>query len=193
MADGLRCGGLPRAPERPFGPRTDQPPEPPERSPPPSPSGRCPRSTTLTWAITRLETRGWPPWPLLCASFPRSSRRFSTRTRSPNLGLATLLAPPTANVLAVLETLTVNDNQITDEGCAAFAAALCSGSLPALKMLRLPGKTLQASTRKKRVSNRSSIEKLLPLREPGLRHVRVRLRQQGAAGQQYDSRMNSIA
>ena len=53
-------------------------------------------------------------------------------------GLAALLAPPTAGVLASLGFLSIGRNQITDEGCAALAAAL-SGALPALNMLALHG------------------------------------------------------
>ena len=40
-------------------------------------------------------------------------------------------------MLASLENLFLNENQITDEGCAALASALRSGALPALKALYL--------------------------------------------------------
>ena len=35
----------------------------------------------------------------------------------------------------MLEKLFLNANQITDEGCAALASALCSGALPSLRVL----------------------------------------------------------
>ena len=59
-------------------------------------------------------------------------------------GLAALLAPPpagapptTAGVLTKLKALWLSDTQITDAGCAALAAALNSGALPALECLNL--------------------------------------------------------
>jgi hypothetical protein len=62
-------------------------------------------------------------------------------------GLAALVAPPLpagappppAGGLAKLETLILCHTQITDAGCAALAAALESGALPALKELDLDG------------------------------------------------------
>ena len=58
-------------------------------------------------------------------------------------GLAALVAPPppagapppTTGGLAKLKVLYLYDTQITDAGCATFAAALDSGALPALKNL----------------------------------------------------------
>ena len=60
-------------------------------------------------------------------------------------GLAALVAPPppagaplpTTGGLATLKTLFLNYTQITDAGCAALAAALDSGALPALERLCL--------------------------------------------------------
>ena len=46
---------------------------------------------------------------------------------------------PPREVLASLENLFLNENQITDEGCAALASALRNGALPVLKTLDLGG------------------------------------------------------
>ena len=62
-------------------------------------------------------------------------------------GLAALVAPPqpagappaAAGVLAKLKMLDLSDNQITDAGCAALAAVLNNGALPALERLYLLG------------------------------------------------------
>jgi hypothetical protein len=64
-------------------------------------------------------------------------------------GLAALVAPPPppagalpppTGVLAKLKELNISYTQVTDAGCAALAAALYSGALPALKVLYLhPG------------------------------------------------------
>ena len=51
--------------------------------------------------------------------------------------MASLLAPPTAGVLPTLEDLDLQDNQITDEGCAALGSSLGNGALPALNYLGL--------------------------------------------------------
>ena len=67
-------------------------------------------------------------------------------------GLAALLAPPPpagaplppSGVLTKLKTLDLNFTQITDAGCAALAAGLDSGALPALERLHLYG--IPAST-----------------------------------------------
>ena len=45
------------------------------------------------------------------------------------------MAQPTAGALKSLELLDLDNNQITDEGCAALASALRGGALPVLKML----------------------------------------------------------
>ena len=60
-------------------------------------------------------------------------------------GLAALVAPPppagapppTTGGLKKLQDLYLGDTQITDAGCAALAAALHSGALPALTRLDL--------------------------------------------------------
>ena len=46
---------------------------------------------------------------------------------------------PTTGGLTKLKELNLNDTQITDAGCAALAAALDSGALPALEKLFLWG------------------------------------------------------
>ena len=61
-------------------------------------------------------------------------------------GLAALVAPPPppagalpppTGVLTKLKALDLDYTQVTDAGCAALAAALDSGALPALKVLYL--------------------------------------------------------
>ena len=60
-------------------------------------------------------------------------------------GLAALVAPPPppsgalppTGVLTKLKRLFLNDTQITNAGCAAFASALDSGALPVLEELHL--------------------------------------------------------
>ena len=47
--------------------------------------------------------------------------------------------PPTTRVLTKLKRLYLNNTQVTDAGCAALAAALDSGALPALEILYLGG------------------------------------------------------
>ena len=62
-------------------------------------------------------------------------------------GLAALVAPPPpagaspppTGGLAKLKALLLSRTQITDDGCAALAAALDSGALPALRVLHLIG------------------------------------------------------
>ena len=54
------------------------------------------------------------------------------------------LRPPTGG-LAKLKTLDLWATQITDAGCAALAAALDRGALPALTDLRLPGNPRKTS------------------------------------------------
>ena len=61
-------------------------------------------------------------------------------------GLAALVTPPPpagalppTGVLTKLKRLRLNHTQITDAGCAALAAALDSGALPALTGLYLDG------------------------------------------------------
>ena len=55
-------------------------------------------------------------------------------------GLAALVAPaPPAGALANLNSLAICSSQVTDAGCAALAAALNNGALPALESLYLLG------------------------------------------------------
>eukprot|EP00964_Phaeocystis_antarctica_P084822 scaffold53501_cov69-Phaeocystis_antarctica.AAC.1 len=60
-------------------------------------------------------------------------------------GLAALVAPPRpagtppAGGLKNLEELDLDDTQVSDAGCAALAAAIDSGALPALERLDLEG------------------------------------------------------
>ena len=55
--------------------------------------------------------------------------------------------PPTTGGLAQLKELNLNDTQITDAGCAALAAALNSGALPALEELFLTGTSASAAAK----------------------------------------------
>ena len=55
--------------------------------------------------------------------------------------------PPPTGRLAKLQTLELGFTQITDTGCAARAAALDSGALPALKYLNLNGISASAAAR----------------------------------------------
>jgi hypothetical protein len=70
-------------------------------------------------------------------------------------GLAALVAPPPppagalpppTEVLAELKVLNLAGTQVTDAGCAALAAALDSGALPALEVLRVFGTRASATT-----------------------------------------------
>ena len=65
-----------------------------------------------------------------------------------DLGIVVLVAPPappagaplpTTGGLTRLKRFWLSRTQITDAGCAALAAALDSGALPALKVLKLDG------------------------------------------------------
>ena len=51
-------------------------------------------------------------------------------------GVATLVAPG-AGAFKSLHELNLDDNQITDAGCAALASALDNGQMPALERLSL--------------------------------------------------------
>jgi len=71
-------------------------------------------------------------------------------------GLAALVAPPpppagapppTTGGLAKLRLLRLNDTQIADAGCAALAAALDGGALPALDGLGLFGTRASAAAK----------------------------------------------
>ena len=72
-----------------------------------------------------------------------------------NEGLAALVAPPppagapttTTGGLAKLKALNLGHTQITDDGCAALAAALDSGALPALVTLYLGGTPASAAAK----------------------------------------------
>ena len=79
---------------------------------------------------------------------PSSRRRQRTcrRRRRQEGGEALVAPPPSAGTpplpagrLKKLEELHLEDTQVTDAGCAALAAVLDSGALPALKVLKLDG------------------------------------------------------
>eukprot|EP00964_Phaeocystis_antarctica_P072173 scaffold44107_cov61-Phaeocystis_antarctica.AAC.2 len=78
-------------------------------------------------------------------------------------GIAALVAPPPAGApptttggLAKLMGLNLSITQVTDAGCAALAAALDNGALPALEDLRLAG--IPASAAAKAAVGRASLE-----------------------------------
>ena len=111
--------------------------------------GALPRLQTLQLLGTAIGDAG------LVALAPALRRRPALDTLSfvDNLfgdeGLAALVAPPPpagtlplpTGGLKKLKELDLGHTQITDSGCAALAAALHSGALPALKTLRLDGIT----------------------------------------------------
>jgi hypothetical protein len=86
---------------------------------------------------------------------PALERLYLTESPFGDEGLAALVAPPptagapppTAGGLAKLEELWLGGvrTQITDAGCAAIAAALDSGALPALELLHLHGTPASAA------------------------------------------------
>jgi hypothetical protein len=54
-------------------------------------------------------------------------------------------SPPPTRGLTKLKRLWLSNTQITDAGCAAIAAALDSGALPALELLHLHGTPASAA------------------------------------------------
>jgi hypothetical protein len=71
-------------------------------------------------------------------------------------GLAALVAPtppaagalpPPTGVLAKLKALDLSNTQVTDAGCAALAAALDSGALPALEVVHMNGTPASAAAK----------------------------------------------
>ena len=64
------------------------------------------------------------------------------------LSFVRTLPPPTGG-LAKLKRLGLGSTQITDAGCAALAAALDSGTLPALETLMLGGTPASAAAQAK--------------------------------------------
>jgi hypothetical protein len=70
-------------------------------------------------------------------------------------GLAAVVAPPPpagalpppTGVLAKLKVLDLSNTQVTDAGCAALAAALDSGALPALEVFRMNGTPASAAAK----------------------------------------------
>jgi Ran GTPase-activating protein (RanGAP) involved in mRNA processing and transport len=67
--------------------------------------------------------------------------------------------PPPTGVLTKLKDLGLNNNLVTDAGCAALAAALDSGALPALEYLRL-GDTLASAAAKATVGRAGLVVKV---------------------------------
>ena len=82
--------------------------------------------------------------PALRRRLPALENLFLMGNPLGNEGLAALLPPPPpagalppTGVLAKLKVLDLCFSQVTDAGCAALAAALGSGALPALEILQL--------------------------------------------------------
>ena len=68
--------------------------------------------------------------------------------------------PPSTGVLTKLRALDLTNTQITDAGCAALAAALESGALPALKNLYLfgvPASVVAKATLREAAKSRAAV------------------------------------
>ena len=55
--------------------------------------------------------------------------------------------PPPTGMMTKLKSINLSWNQVSDAGCATFAAALRSGALPALVVLSLHGTSVSAAAR----------------------------------------------
>ena len=66
--------------------------------------------------------------------------------------------PPATGVLAKLKSLYLGHTQIADAGCAALAAALDSGALPALEKLYLGGIPASAAAKAAVYAGRANLE-----------------------------------
>ena len=122
----------------------------PRRSPPPWAEAPCHGSTASFCATPALATRAW--WAL--RRLPALTFIYLEDNPFGDEGIAALVAPPppvgalpppvgalppSKGVLTKLTDLYLGRTQITDAGCAALAAALDSGALPALETLYLGG------------------------------------------------------
>jgi len=98
----------------------------------------------------------------------RPALKFLDLDRNPfgDEGLAALVAPPppagapppTTGGLAKLKRLDLGHTQITDAGCAALAAALNSGALPALEILYMYGIPASAAAKDAVYAARANLE-----------------------------------
>jgi hypothetical protein len=117
----------------------------PRISPPPWAEVPCRGSSTSVWPMPPSATRRWWPSHRACGGGPRWCISISEATHSRDEGLVALVAPPPpagalplpTGGLKKLETLILDGTQVSDAGCAALAAALDNGALPALQYLSL--------------------------------------------------------
>eukprot|EP00964_Phaeocystis_antarctica_P083835 scaffold52769_cov63-Phaeocystis_antarctica.AAC.3 len=109
--------------------------------------GALPRLKFLTLDSTAIGDAGLVALAPALRRLPALEKLGLTGNAFGDEGIAALVAPPPAagalppptGVLTKLRLLQLCTTQITDAGCATLAAALDSGKLPALVMLRLVG------------------------------------------------------
>jgi len=108
--------------------------------------GALPRLKILDLSYAAIGDAGLVALAPALMRLPALELLFLSRNRLGDEGLAALVAPPpaagappTTGGLAKLKGLFLGDTQIADAGCAALAAALDSGALPALENLGLHG------------------------------------------------------
>jgi hypothetical protein len=124
--------------------------------------GALPRLKSLGLRSTAIGDAGLAALAPALRRRPALEKLFLAGNPLGNEGLAALVAPPPAGAppaptggLAKLKTLELSRTQITDAGCAALAAALDSGALPALKTLYLNG--IRASATAKATVRRAGL------------------------------------
>eukprot|EP00964_Phaeocystis_antarctica_P074696 scaffold45993_cov61-Phaeocystis_antarctica.AAC.1 len=109
--------------------------------------GALPRLKTLVLESTAIGDAGLVALAPGLRRLPALEELFLNNNSFGDEGLATLVAPPLpagappppTRVLAKLKMLHLTNTKVTDAGCAALAAALESGALPALENLHLFG------------------------------------------------------
>eukprot|EP00964_Phaeocystis_antarctica_P025206 scaffold14149_cov66-Phaeocystis_antarctica.AAC.3 len=103
-------------------------------------SGALPRLKTLCLDTAGIGDTGLVALAPALRRLPAQETLYLERNPFGDEGIAALVAPagaPPTAVLPKLKELRLSSTQITDAGCAALAAALDSGSLPALEKLEL--------------------------------------------------------